>query len=743
MGINTSKKDFALAKSCKILVATFLVAVVFVLVYGKAPVYAASYTARTNYVSDSSSPLHGKQVKLFYDADGNLVQDASSIVGQRSNYEIFVNKITNVVTVYTVDNGVYVPLKRFVCSNGGSNTPEGNFYTPNKYRWWTLMGPCYGQWDTRINGGVLFHSVYYDSYNNNNTLNVRAYNKLGTTCSHGCVRLRAGDAKWIYDNCPLHTRVYIYSKNGYEPFSKPKADVLPSWHTWDPTDPNMQYKCDQHGCHGRTENGIAHDNISGQTRYFVSGNFADWANGLVNTGSSWVYVKNGVVDYSANGLVQNHTGWWLVKNGVIDFSANTLAKNNQGWWYINGGQVRFGFNGIAKNDQGEWAVRNGKVDFGYNGLLYADNVKQQYNGQTITYNGWYYFVNGKLSTGSTVAKAGDKWVCVNNGRVDYNYTGIASNANGTWFFKNGNLGFDQTGFVSDGKNTYYVVRSQVQTNCNGLVNLSGQSYYLDKGRLVTENTLVKVGDKWLFISGGKPDYNYWGVAKNHVGYWFVKDGYVDFSFTGLLKDRAGNAWYVTNGAIKATVTGEFTINYPMIDAVTHEQSQVSGRYYFNGGKIDITKVDIVQFQADWIYVQYGKIDWTATTVAQNSNGWWYVKNGKVDFSYNGIASNENGSWHIKNGKVSFQTNGLVNISNVWYNFRSGKLQTGSSELVRYNGDWWYVNSEGKVDFSYTGLASNANGTWYVESGKITFTYNGTYQKDGVTYTIVNSQVVSQ
>ena len=29
----------------------------------------------------------------------------------------------------------------------------------------------------------------------------------------------AGDAKWIYDNCKIGTKVVIYSKGGYEPFS--------------------------------------------------------------------------------------------------------------------------------------------------------------------------------------------------------------------------------------------------------------------------------------------------------------------------------------------------------------------------------------------------------------------------------------------------------------------------------------------------------------------------------------------
>ncbi len=66
------------------------------------------------------------------------------------------------------------------------------------------MGPCYGQWDTLITGDILPLCVLGEE--DPNTLSVSAYNMLGTTCSHGCIRLKAGDAKWIYDNCNLEQR---------------------------------------------------------------------------------------------------------------------------------------------------------------------------------------------------------------------------------------------------------------------------------------------------------------------------------------------------------------------------------------------------------------------------------------------------------------------------------------------------------------------------------------------------------
>lgn len=188
-------------------------------------------------------------LKLYYNSKGKLVKDVSGIIGKQASYVIKINKQRNVVTVYAKDGnkGYIIPVKSFVCSTGVP-TPVGTFYTPAKYRWHTLMGPCYGQWCTRIHKSFLFHSVFY-STRSNSTLSTTAYNKLGTTCSHGCVRLRAGDAKWIYDNCKLRTKVIIYNSAYTGPFGKPSAAKLASWHRWDPTDPTAKYKCKAHGCH--------------------------------------------------------------------------------------------------------------------------------------------------------------------------------------------------------------------------------------------------------------------------------------------------------------------------------------------------------------------------------------------------------------------------------------------------------------------------------------------------------------
>lgn len=207
-------------------------------------------TTKLKKVTDKNSAMYGKTLKLYY-SNGKQIQNLENIVGKKSNYILYVNKSKQMVTAYYKEGSYYVPYRAMICSSGAlsSYTPNGTSYTPAKYRWHTLMGPSWGQWCTRINGGVLFHSVFYNSKNNNQTLSVSAYNKLGTPASHGCVRLTAGDAKWIYDNCKLKTKVVVCNKSGYEPLRKPIAYKLGASHRWDPTDPNMKYKCKQKGCH--------------------------------------------------------------------------------------------------------------------------------------------------------------------------------------------------------------------------------------------------------------------------------------------------------------------------------------------------------------------------------------------------------------------------------------------------------------------------------------------------------------
>ena len=175
----------------------------------------------------------------FYYKNNVKQTDVRSLIGAQSSYVIRINKAQSCVTVYAKDgnNGYIIPAVAFACSPG-SATPIGTFRTSNvKHRWHYLFGSR-GQWTTQITGDILFHSLPYTTFDNR-TMFPGEYNKLGSWASAGCVRLRAIDAKWIYDNIPAGTQVTIYNSSDPGPLGKPVYAKIPADQRWDPTDPYL------------------------------------------------------------------------------------------------------------------------------------------------------------------------------------------------------------------------------------------------------------------------------------------------------------------------------------------------------------------------------------------------------------------------------------------------------------------------------------------------------------------------
>lgn len=188
--------------------------------------------------------------KYYYDMDGNRINDTEPFIGKKDSYLIKVNIAQNVVTVYAKDGkkGYTIPVKVFLCS-GNQYDKLGTFSLGARYRYRALFYGLYSQWTLTIHGNILFHTVPYDKSQDPNSLDPAEYNKLGTSASHGCIRLQCEAVKWIYDNCKAGTKVIFYKSKNPGALGKPKLEKIPSWHTWDPTDPTMQYKCKRKKCY--------------------------------------------------------------------------------------------------------------------------------------------------------------------------------------------------------------------------------------------------------------------------------------------------------------------------------------------------------------------------------------------------------------------------------------------------------------------------------------------------------------
>lgn len=196
--------------------------------------------------TEESVALETETEALERDTGLTMETEATEEEQEEFPYYLKVNRQQNCITVYTKDeNGDYsVPYKAIICSTGLYNaTPTGTFHLSDKYLWRQLHGGVYGQYATRITGGVLFHSVPYYRKSKNSLCSDK-YNKLGQQASMGCIRLTVEDAKWIAENCPSGTTVEIYDDaENPGPLGKPEAEKIDLDNPnkgWDPTDPDEE-----------------------------------------------------------------------------------------------------------------------------------------------------------------------------------------------------------------------------------------------------------------------------------------------------------------------------------------------------------------------------------------------------------------------------------------------------------------------------------------------------------------------
>ena len=142
------------------------------------------------------------------DAMGEKAQKYSS----STEYLILVDRDEHRVSIYTGEIWNWRQVKTFLCGNGKASTPTitGQFSIPSKYprsHPYFDSGSARCWYPTRIYGGYLFHSVLY--YQQSGPYSIMD-GRLGVGVSHGCIRLALDNAKWIYDNIPLGTKVVIY-----------------------------------------------------------------------------------------------------------------------------------------------------------------------------------------------------------------------------------------------------------------------------------------------------------------------------------------------------------------------------------------------------------------------------------------------------------------------------------------------------------------------------------------------------
>ena len=162
---------------------------------------------KTGYLSWGGKLYHADSDGAMYEAPcyyPDMLHYAQNIYSA-TRWLIQIDTHQNRFAVYYGSYGNWVPWHEWYCTTGapGMWTPHGQFsagmkglYFGSGYRCWYY---------TQISGDYLIHSILYNS----DGYTVRD-GRLGYHGSHGCVRLATENAKWVYNNIPYGTKIYIW-----------------------------------------------------------------------------------------------------------------------------------------------------------------------------------------------------------------------------------------------------------------------------------------------------------------------------------------------------------------------------------------------------------------------------------------------------------------------------------------------------------------------------------------------------
>ena len=209
----------------------------------------ASNNNKKGYIKKFKVKLKKKgKYHYFYDMNNKKIKDCRPFLN-KPKYSLRVNVVTSTMTVFAKykTKGYTIPVHVYLIA-GNTYDTAGTYKLGPKYRFRGLYYNSHSQWSARIYEDILFHTALYKRSQDPNSLDVKTYNKLGTPSSHGCIRLQCMAAKFIYDKCPVGTRVVLTKSKNPGPLGKPKLEKIKKWHTWDPTDPTMKWKCKKHHC---------------------------------------------------------------------------------------------------------------------------------------------------------------------------------------------------------------------------------------------------------------------------------------------------------------------------------------------------------------------------------------------------------------------------------------------------------------------------------------------------------------
>ena len=271
-----------------------------------------------------------------------------------------------------------------------------------------------------------------------------------------------------------------------------------------------------------------------------------------------------------------------IQTQSVGESDKRLVEIDGVWRMVIDDKIVYDYTGIGKNENGMWYMENGEISYKYIGTWFEGEEAYAIK------NGCVIAVISKDFTGLMWL---DDWRMIINGKIDYNYTGIGTNKNGTWYLEDGKITYNYSGTYYDGKKTFIIKNSgvikEISEDFTGLMWL----------------------DDWRMVINGKVDYEYTGLGENENGIWYLEEGKITYNYTGTYYEN-DKAYIIKENFLIAVVSKEFT-----------------GLMWLD----------------DWRMVINGKVDYEYTGLGENKNGIWYLENGKITYTYTGEYEDEDGT----------------------------------------------------------------------------------------------------
>lgn len=169
---------------------------------------------KANKIADSITfqklELTPTEETMFTPPDSNLPEKFinSKNASSGTDYYIWVDTENTKVYIFQGHNRNWTLIKDMLCTVGTPSTPtiKGTYKVGIKGDYFVVRGNPNLRCDfyTQISGNYLFHTVLL----NRNSGKI-VDGRLGQKLSHGCIRLAIENAKYIFDNIPTGTTIYI------------------------------------------------------------------------------------------------------------------------------------------------------------------------------------------------------------------------------------------------------------------------------------------------------------------------------------------------------------------------------------------------------------------------------------------------------------------------------------------------------------------------------------------------------